>query len=391
MIGGFIFVNLGKTGRLLFQVRRLLVSLFLIFMFYTIAKNVQHKSSFCGYVTDVRSTYIILKDVDSNLKVQLFYRKPISYGDNLCVKEVKPIRVEYLKMKGVFYSAKVEEYGETDVVKLNLLESIAVYLTKQSIKVKERIKMNLGEFLPSDILSLYYGMLLGNGAEDKELRQRLKGAGIGHIMAVSGYNITMFMSFLEMAWSKLKRGRAILFKIISAVFFLFLIGDEPSVVRAVLFFVVNISLEFSGFVEDRLDRFILCVVLFFCIKPFYLYSVGAYLSFGATFGIMFIFPILQGVARRIKVGKVKILAGLVENFLISLSAQIFTMPIIYFISGEFNIRSLLYNILVLPFVELFTTVGYISLPFIFISKDVAQLFALALGPVLSLIVLIVKL
>lgn len=134
-----------------------------------------------------------------------------------------------------------------------------------------------------------YGMIAGDRyALDDEISDAFAGAGIGHILAVSGLHIGLIAALLRRLFRLLPLpdwvGRAATSLLL--LLYLLFTGGSPSAVRAFVMCVVAIWAPAFG-KTDRLNALCLAATVCLCICPFYLYEAGFLLSVSAVGGLLF--------------------------------------------------------------------------------------------------------
>ncbi|MCX6795947.1 MAG: ComEC/Rec2 family competence protein [Candidatus Falkowbacteria bacterium] len=227
----------------------------------------------------------------------------------------------------------------------------AIYNLKNVIR--DKINTNLNE--PQ--ASLAAGILLGDmrGAGE-DMRLAFSHSGLSHLTAVSGMNVSIIaaVSIFTFLFLGLGRRGAYYLSIIVIVIFIILVGLPASAVRAgVMGFLALTALAF-GRMNRLVNALVLAAAILLLANPKLLRTdVGFQLSFLAVLGIIYVYPLLAGMF-----GKLKSLVArsAADALMVTVSAQIFTLPIIAY---NFSIASLvapLANLLVLWCIA-FLTVG----------------------------------
>ena len=206
---------------------------------------------------------------------------------------------------------------------------------------------------------------------DPQLRRHFQASGAAHILAVSGLHTgiiyTVLMGLLTLGgrvrpMHENRLGRAALGLSVIAVMWLYayITDMTPSVVRAVLM----ITLFETGHVFYRravtLDTIAAAAFFILLARPLDLWSVSFWLSFTATVAIVVFAKAAELFTHRLKwkdtaVGKG--LNWLVGTVVISLAAQVGTLPVTLYCFGQFSTYFLLANILVLPLAALLVPCG----------------------------------
>lgn len=205
---------------------------------------------------------------------------------------------------------------------------------------------------PQPTSGLLSGILLGL---DRDIPQSLARAyqqtGTAHIIAISGFNMGIlayvflrgFGHFLNRYWAALLSGFAIL---VYTVF----VGASPSVVRAAVMAVVAFGGHLIGRRQagsNALGFTAACICL---VNPLLLWDVSFQLSFAATLGLVLFAEPLRGWLDSHFAGECarKLANPVYQYFLLTLAAQLMTLPLIAWHFGRVSVSSLVANPLILP-------------------------------------------
>lgn len=209
---------------------------------------------------------------------------------------------------------------------------------------------------PQPESGLLSGILLGL---DKDLPGSLVRAyqqtGTAHIIAISGFNMGILA--LAFAWifnRFMNRYWAALFTGIALIIYTILVGGSPSVVRASVMAVTALAGFLIGRRQSGINALGFTAALMCLVNPLLLWDVSFQLSFAATFGlVLFAEPLRtwldsQLLARLAEDRAVKVSTPIYQYFLLTLAAQVMTIPIIAYHFGRISLSSLLANPLILP-------------------------------------------
>lgn len=208
--------------------------------------------------------------------------------------------------------------------------------------------------LPEPDASFALGLLVGIRALiPKDLQSTLALVGLSHLVAVSGYNLTIIVRAIERLLARFGRGVTLIttFWIIGG--FLAVTGASSSVVRAAVVSVLMLLGSFYGRRFQPLVILLLAAAATALVKPDYLTDLGWLLSFLAFYGILILTPAIWQ-----RFGEPKSVVG--KLFVESLSAQIMTLPLILFIFGQLSIVAPLTNVIILPLVPVAMAVCFIA-------------------------------
>lgn len=211
--------------------------------------------------------------------------------------------------------------------------------------------------LPEPLAPFVMGLLVGQRATlPEQVKDDLRTVGLTHIIAVSGYNLTIILQ----ATTKLlgKRSKRIsLFLTVGLIgVFLLLTGASASIVRAAMVSLLSIATAYYGRSFKPLNLICLAAVITAWANPVYIWSdLSWYLSFLAFFGVMVLAPLLQA---RLPGGWHKTLVGGVA--LESICAEILALPFVLHIFGQMSRVGLIANVLVVALIPLAMLLGMIA-------------------------------
>lgn len=201
--------------------------------------------------------------------------------------------------------------------------------------------------LPEPAASFATGLLIGQRTLlPEKTSNALLMAGLTHIVAVSGYNLTIIVRAVRQLLKRFSRFQILALSSTLIYIFLLITGYSPSIVRASLVSMLSLIAWYFGRQFKPLLLILLAAAITGFLNPYYVWGdIGWYLSFLAFFGVLILAPLLQtkffGKRKVPLIGSVAI-----ESF----SAQILTLPLIMMIFGRISIVGLLANIIIVPLV-----------------------------------------
>lgn len=199
--------------------------------------------------------------------------------------------------------------------------------------------------LPEPQASFALGLLVGQRSNlPQEILKQLTMVGLVHIVAVSGYNLTIIVRAMQKLKINSKYQRTILsFGLI--LVFLVMTGFSASIVRAAVISVLSLWAIYYGRSIRPILLIALAAALTGIANPFYVWSdIGWYLSFLAFFGVLMIAPAV--IARFFKKQPSLLTQVVVET----LCAEVMTLPLIMLIFGQMSLVALLANAVVVPLI-----------------------------------------
>lgn len=272
---------------------------------------------------EIKGRIVNLSNVDSNLEV----------GNKLIVKG--SFSENHNKTKGILGDYKIEEHI---VLKSDFIDK----LYKRRRYIYEKIENKLGKRKAALITSVSFGY---KDELDKDHRELMSSLGISHAISISGLHLVLIYSVLKLLLgSKLSL-------IVALIYVMFSGASAPAIRAYIMIVILNI-----GNVVKRnynpLAALSLAGIVLLLIKPYYIYNLGFILSFLATLGIILFNKNLNK--------KLYKLPNLLRSTIaISISAQLFTFPILILYFNEISLNFIIGNVLIIPFINILVVLGNI--------------------------------
>ena len=254
-------------------------------------------------------------------------------------------------IKGKF---RLEFVGEQRLVASPIMRSVQ--------RVRDLVKLGSDSFEFND-QALFTGLVIGDDTRQSEtMIDAFRKSGLAHLVAVSGQNVSFVLAALSPLLSRLKNRLRIIATLGVLVWFVLITRVEPSVVRAATMAgLAYLSVAFGR--PTRTMRLIaLTVLLAVIVDPLLAWSVGFFMSVGATCGLCI------GAAPLAKlVSRPKWLAQLIGA---TVAAQLGVMPVVILIFGVPSVTGIIANVLAVPIAGLVMLVG---LPMSLFSATISNL------------------
>lgn len=432
---GIIFASLLKVN-LIIEILWLITGLFLIGVFWNI-KNARI-IGFCFFFMyfgainfnnnlytvesseltkldkqEVTLTGIVSSEIDRNLekskitvdvvsgketmgKILVFADKyvDLNYGDKVSLTGVLrlPGRIEDFDYQG--YLAKdgismTMAYPEIRIIGKEAYDNLWQGIVGKIYYIKDLAKEEIRKDLGIKEGAVIQGMILGDSNRiDDEFKKDLSISGLSHVIAISGSHIVLFSAMLfEILmilglWRKQAQTAVIIFTFI----YVFMTGMLASAVRSA----IMISLMFLAQILDRNSSntrtLIVAASIMALENPLIIkFDLGFQLSFLAVLGLIYAAPVFNGLLNRIKSAYFR------EMIAMTLSAELFTIPILINAFGYFSVISIANNVIITPIIPLimatgiiFPFLGIIFHPLGFIIGLVCELFTFLLVALVEL-------
>lgn len=252
---------------------------------------------------------------------------------------------------------------------LKVLSEGGSYLYEKILFLKHKLRTSIqNNFLPPQS-SILEGIILGDkSAVGQDIKDKFRITGLSHIIAVSGMHVvilsSIIMSFL--LFLGLWRRQAFYGAIIFIFIYVVLVGLPPSGIRAGIMGVIYLSGQALGKQTTGSRIIVLAGALMLLFNPLLLfYDVGFQLSFFAVLGLIYFEPLVRNFIKFLinKFLKIKInekYEGGIMLLTATISAQIFTLPIIIYNFGNVSFVSPITNILIMPIIYYLMFFGFIS-------------------------------
>jgi len=202
----------------------------------------------------------------------------------------------------------------------------------------------------ADESSLAKALLIGYKVDlDKDLVQAYSNVGVVHLIAISGLHLALIYAMLLWVTGKIsfmKKSKFIrLFIILFCLwFFSLLTGASASVLRSAVMFTFIATGATFGKKASIYNSLASSAFVLLCYDPFMLWDVGFQLSYCAVLGIV----IAQKYVFNWFYFSSKLLNEIWKLAAVSLSAQIFTLPVCIYYFHQFPLLFLLSNVVAIP-------------------------------------------
>lgn len=279
----------------------------------------------------VKSTYYF-----KTLKEKKYILNNINLGDNLKLNGILN-KLESNKTKDLF---DYKEYlKRNSIYYIQQVDSITINYKCKNIfyKIKERIINRC----KSPYLKVF---ILGDKTLiDKNILNNYRDLGISHLFAISGMHISLLSTILLKLLKKIKIKEEKRYLIVSVflISYLFLTGFSPSILRAVLFFILFSINKVYYFYIKSTNIYILVLVISLIYNSNYIYDVAFLYSFSISLSLIIMGDYINSYNKYLK-----------KLFITSLISFIVSIPISLYNFNCINILSIIYNLFYVPFISI---------------------------------------
>lgn len=233
------------------------------------------------------------------------------------------------------------------------------WIKEKLIELKAGILKGFERALPPDNAALLGGITLGaRSSFSPQLKNAMVDSGTVHIVAVSGYNISILaIAVGNIAMLFLARRFAIWLAIGLILLFVAMVGTEASVVRAAIMGIAGLVGEFSGRPKDQGYAIVLAAACMVAWDPNIIRTdLGFGLSFLSLLGVVYLAPALRSLWRKTPDRGV---LEWKENMDTTIGAQLGVLPILLGVFGKASLTSIAANVLIIPTVPVAMGIGFL--------------------------------
>ena len=294
----------------------------------------------------------------------------ISYGDRVCLIGYLDLPPEDGDFNYRSYLEKKDIYAFLPKAEVSIMErGLGNFLLRAIYNLKDNALRRVYVLWPDPEASLLAGILLGveSGISD-QVQKAFRDTGTTHIIAISGFNITIVAGLFTRLFSRLlNRRQAALAAVLGISLYTLLVGADPAVVRAAVMGGLSIFASQIGRRQHGLNAAALASLLMILINPRLPWDISFQLSLSATIGlILYADPLAAwflGLSSRFLPMEAaqKLTQPVSEYFLFTLAAQLTTMPVMVYHFHSFSISTFLANPAILPVQPPIMIVGGVGL------------------------------
>lgn len=326
-------------------------------------KNEKEKSN--SYIIKIISSNV---KKSKNTKIILYTQKNenLKYGDIIKISGMFSKAEVARNYKGFNYRNYLKQskiYGSIyckDVEKINHKSS----LLEKIYSLKVKLYYTLDNIYTNDTNAFLKGILLGDSSNlNDEIKDNFKNSSMSHVLAISGMHVSYVVIGVKFILDKFINSKKLKNYIIVLIlaFFVIITGCAPSCMRAcIMSAMILISQNFY-----KKNNFYITVLITFLIlifmNPYNIFSVGMWLSFGGTVGIVLFHKFLvRFISCKFKI-KSKKIKSFLNIFLVSFSAQILIIPIMIYCFNTISFTFFISNLMIYFLIGPILAFGYISL------------------------------
>ena len=335
-----------------------------------------------------KNTYLYLKTSKKSTE-------KLKYGDKIEVKgsftEASSQRnyggfnyKEYLKSLKIYGTIKA---NQLKVLSGDCLNNVFNLANQVSSMMKQKIDSSMEETQAAIIK----GIIFGDSSDiEKEIQENFRISSISHVLAVSGMHVSYLVIGIQLFLKSIIGKRKTRFiTIVFLIFYMFITGFSPSVVRASMMSILLIGGEILYRKNDIWTSMAISLFLILIYNPFLIENIGLQFSYIGTMGIMIlhksVFSFLKNIKIKNKKWKYKFnrkaiffISKIKEILAVTLSAQLAIFPIMIYHFNLFGVYFLISNLLVSVMIGPIIIFSTIFIVFSFIFNPISKVICIVL-------------
>lgn len=310
-----------------------------------------------NYAGNIRIYHISQKPIYINDSI-LVYAK-INLYKNIFTNDNEKNVINALQNKMLFGVSSIYPYINFTVQKndFSIINYIKNYINKYGLYFRNIAKKSLGKYISSISYSVAQGIVIGDKSIiPQNINQYFIGAGISHILAISGLHISMVLYILFLALSFLPINfykRILISTIITVVVYPPVTLFSVSIIRAS----IMASCLLISYIFDKnrnsVNSLFLAALIILIIEPNSIREISFQFSFLATLGIILYYPIFNFYTKN-KIKNINnyfiknLISKLIVFLFINFIALISILPLSVYHFSILNLTSIISNIFAVP-------------------------------------------
>ncbi len=255
-------------------------------------------------------------------------------------------------------------------------------------KIQEKIR----KLLPEKEGGFLNALIVGDKTDlTEEIKEEMRITGLSHTIAISGMHVSFLVGLLVLLFGR-KYGSIISIPVM--FLFVLIAGSTPSVMRA---FIMQCFIIFAPLIMREADKITSLFAALFVIlirNPYAIDDVGMQLSFMSTLGLILLSERIHNkIISKLATKKWKWYRRFANAFsstvAATVSATLFTLPLIVYYYGTVSLISLLANLTVLWTVSIMFSLGVMCVTLAFVWPWAASVAASVLTWLINVTVKIV--
>lgn len=243
-------------------------------------------------------------------------------------------------------------YSKDDTVG-EVITSDSIFLNSVNT-IRQDIYNKFSEYLPHTSF-LSSSLIMGESSEiSKEFMESIRLSGVSHIFSVSGFHVSIIVIAFVMFLSLLRIPKFVQFVVISIFLagYSLIVGLKPPVVRASVLASIILLIRSFSLKPNYLNITLVVGIVMLLIDPLLSVDVGFILSFFAIISIILFTKYIDDVfifyLNRLNIEPSKGVKSVISLFSVSLTAVVFTLPVVIMWFGDSPIMGIFSSVVLVP-------------------------------------------
>lgn len=296
---------------------------------------------------------IELKEQNATILTLVNRSTEVAYGDKVKVHGILEVPENFTTSSGKEFNYKkylanqdiyfMIKNADLEVISHNNGNKIKSVL----FKIRNSFIKNINRVIPMPESDLANGLVLGaRGGFDEDMRNEFVETGTIHIVALSGYNVSIVAEGVMKAFSLIfSQIISIIFGMVIIVLFIMMTGASATAIRAGIMATIMLLGRMTGRSYMAGRALIIAGLLMIAYDPRVLVDMSFQLSFIATGGVLYLTPKVISWFKFLPIR-----FGIREMFSCTIAATIAVLPILLYLTGILSLVSIPANILILLFI-----------------------------------------
>ncbi len=292
-------------------------------------------------------------------------RKSFSYGDRVSLKGTLEKPESFLTNDGkeFDYAAYLAKDDIRFIVNKPKLEVISTGggnpIKRVLFSIKNAFIKKLDAQLPKTEAGVLEAILLGTKHSfSQDISDEFRRSGVIHILVLSGYHVSQVGSAIQKFFSFLPRASGAGLGVLGIILFAVLSGGSATAIRASIMACFSLFAQATGRTYDAARALVVAALIMTLWNPKILvFDTSFQLSFLATLALIYVSPIAEHYLKFLPNPKRFKIREIVVS---TLAAEIFLLPFLIFVMGQFSLVGLPANVLILPLVSPLMFIGFVT-------------------------------
>ena len=243
-------------------------------------------------------------------------------------------------------------------------------------QVRRRFAAAVRDTLPAEPAAMLPALVLGDtSAVSADTGRDFRGAGLTHLTAVSGANVTIVCAAVLFSARLIGPRAAVVLAALALAAFVIVVQPTASVLRAAVMGAIGLAGMLASRRRQAIPALSATVLILLAMAPHLAVDVGFALSVLATAALVVIAPIWS--RRLVRIGCPKPLA---DGLAVAWAAHVVTAPLVAGISGRVSLVAVGANLAVAPMIAPITVLGTAAAALCLLWPAGAQLLIRFTGP-----------